>query len=511
MYIKLLYRKCYRYLSVFLAALLLLGAIPLSAATPPSESEDAPWTNPFFDVLSNAWFYDAVRYVSERQLFQGVAKNRFDPDSFMSRAMLVTVLWRAAGSPDASALPFQDVPLRKWFTQAVAWASENGVVRGVDKQRFAPNGNVTREQVAVLLYRASGAAVSEETSSILSGFFDASSVSTWAREAMRWAVSEEIITGIPSVSGTLLAPKQSATRAQVAAILMRYLSGETAVPAVEELQYGVSGSGKYPLTACRIGFGENVLLLNFAIHGWEDNFDADGAELVRIADALIGELATRCDEITDEGWTVYVIRCANPDGLYLGTSCNGPGRCTTTYYSKGVLTSNGTQGIDMNRCFPYQFYSMTNRRNYNGTQPLQCREAQALADFTQGVKGTGKNICIDTHGWYDKIITSRSDSELFDAFHREFPTATPASLIGGSGYYSAWAAFVAGYDEACLFELPRSIVSHDAFIRSKSTERFIRVILDLLSHYGKPKSRQIPPLGDAMPARKGNAPTYRAT
>ena len=114
----------------------------------------------------------------------------------MTRAMLVTVLWRYAGQPQAAANPFTDVPGGEWYTQAVAWAAENGVVNGIGGGKFDPNGRVTREQAAAILFRYAqkvGAASAERAD--LSGFPDANAVSDYASDAMRWVVAEGIIGG----------------------------------------------------------------------------------------------------------------------------------------------------------------------------------------------------------------------------------------------------------------------------------------------------------------------------
>ena len=250
---------------------------------------------------------------------------------------------------------------------------------------------------------------------------------------------------------------------------------------VNMIQYGTSGSGQYPLTACQIGDGKNVMVLTFAIHGWEDNWNRDGQELVYLADQLKSWLEDNYDLVREGDWRVYILRCLNPDGLYLGSTCNGPGRCTTTWYNaSGTLVSG--RGIDMNRCFPYCFRQYSDARNFNGYSPLACAEARALASFVQSVKGSGSNLCIDTHGWYGQIITSSGKGTIYNAFKQQFPNSSYASLYGASGYFSSWAAYVQGYD-SCLFELPSGITSHSSFLSAGCVWRFENVIRDLLQHY----------------------------
>ncbi len=189
--------------------------------TKPTEPE---WDNPYSDVSDGYWAYDAIRFVTEEELFQGVSGGGFAPELTMSRAMLATVLYRAAGSPAVTASAgFTDVPAGQWYSNAVNWAAGEGIVNGVGGNRFAPDDNVSREQIATILYQyvLSTGETAEADASVLSGYGDSASVHSWAADGMAWAVGEGIITGKP---GSLLAPTDSATRAEVATMLMRFLS-----------------------------------------------------------------------------------------------------------------------------------------------------------------------------------------------------------------------------------------------------------------------------------------------
>ena len=178
----------------------------------------------FSDVSANAWYTSAVQYAVEHGLMAGVGNNRFGPEEPMTRAMLVTVLWRYAGRPEAGKNPFTDVPAGQWYTEAVTWAAENGVVSGVGNGRFAPNGNITREQMASILFRyAKLTGLDTSKRGELAGFPDEGQVSSWAREALSWAVGEGIISGTAEGGRTILKPQGNATRAQVASILMRFI------------------------------------------------------------------------------------------------------------------------------------------------------------------------------------------------------------------------------------------------------------------------------------------------
>ncbi|MBQ3216952.1 MAG: leucine-rich repeat protein [Oscillospiraceae bacterium] len=201
----------------------LINAIPFNPSYPPA----------FKDVEEDAWYYDAVCSVTENHLMGGVGTGLFGPDGKMTRAMLVTVLWRYAGEVEVGENIFADVPEGQWYTQAVAWAAYTHVVNGMGENLFQPDGNVTREQMAVILYRYSeriGADTSVAAS--LSAFPDESKVSDWAKEAMQWAVGEGLIGGT-NIGGTAyLDPQGFATRAQVATILMRFVQyvGEQEIP-----------------------------------------------------------------------------------------------------------------------------------------------------------------------------------------------------------------------------------------------------------------------------------------
>jgi hypothetical protein len=181
----------------------------------------AAWINPFADVRSTDWFYDAVKYVSRNSLMNGTSLTTFEPNSNMTRAMLVTVLYRLEGSPDASGgSAFADVKDGEWYADAVAWASSNGIVSGYGGGIFGTNDSITREQLSAILHRyVQYKGCDTSKSAELTKFADAPSVSEWAADAIKWAVAEGLITG---TTETTLDPKGAATRAQVAAILMRF-------------------------------------------------------------------------------------------------------------------------------------------------------------------------------------------------------------------------------------------------------------------------------------------------
>ena len=178
----------------------------------------------FTDVSETAWYKNSVDYAVEHGLMNGTGSNTFEPESTMTRAMLVTVLWRYANAPKPGANPFTDVPNGKWYTDAVAWAAENGVVNGVGDGKFEPDGSVTREQMATILYRyAQKVGIDTSKHTELSAFPDASRVSAYAREPMQWIVAEGVIGGSRENGQDWLNPQGNATRAEVATILMRFI------------------------------------------------------------------------------------------------------------------------------------------------------------------------------------------------------------------------------------------------------------------------------------------------
>ena len=148
----------------------------------------------------------------------------FEPDMPMTRAMLVTVLWRAAGMPKQGANPFNDVLENEWYSDAVKWASDCDLVNGMEEGRFCPQGSITREQMAAILYRyAKYQGKNVSGTGDLSAYPDGNEVSGWAEDAMCWAVEKGIIGGLQTEKAVILMPQGNATRAQVATIFMRFI------------------------------------------------------------------------------------------------------------------------------------------------------------------------------------------------------------------------------------------------------------------------------------------------
>ena len=199
------------------------------AATVPTtvEAETIPqlaWTNPFKDVKKSSWFFAAARFVNYYGMINGISPTTFEPNTPMTRGMLVTVLYRYEGEPVPEGQnPFSDVKDKEYYAKPIIWAAENGIVSGVGGDRFNPKGNLTREQIAKIMFgyaSLSGCIMTDRED--ISKFPDYKKVSSWATDYMSWAYAKGLITGNTSASGaTVLDPQGNATRAQVATIMMR--------------------------------------------------------------------------------------------------------------------------------------------------------------------------------------------------------------------------------------------------------------------------------------------------
>lgn len=185
-------------------------------------ADPSGWENPFTDVDTDDWYYDDVKYVEENGLFSGMTETEFEPDTAITRGMLVTVLWRAEGGPVVNyQMAFEDVDQAAYYAEAVRWAASNNIVEGYSAVNFAPDVPVTREQIAAILQRyADFKEIPTDETDSLAQFIDAAQVSGWALGNVQWAVGAGLITGRGNGS---LDPQGSATRAEVAAVLHRFL------------------------------------------------------------------------------------------------------------------------------------------------------------------------------------------------------------------------------------------------------------------------------------------------
>ena len=205
---------------------------PVQTQTPEPEPEPLPFSDvepeplPFSDVAESAWYADAVAYVYEAGLMTGTGEGTFSPDAAASRSMVAAILWRMAGSPVVNyAMDFTDVPQGQWYSEAVRWAASEGVVTGCGDGTFGTDAPVTREQLAAMLYRFAQARGWDVTpSASLASYADAADVSAWAAPALEWASGAGILEG----TGSGLHPQGQATRAELAAVLLRLSEGAAA-------------------------------------------------------------------------------------------------------------------------------------------------------------------------------------------------------------------------------------------------------------------------------------------
>lgn len=179
-----------------------------------------PVALPFTDVAQDAWYYEDISYVYQNELFNGNSPTQFAPEDKMQRCMMTTVLHRLAGKPTVEyAAVFRDIPDGEWYTPGTVWAGGIGVVSGVGDGLFDPFSNVTRQEIAVILYNYAGRMGYDVSAAAeLSGFSDAGAVASWGRSAISWAVGVKILNG----SDGALIPDGHATRAEVAAMLHRF-------------------------------------------------------------------------------------------------------------------------------------------------------------------------------------------------------------------------------------------------------------------------------------------------
>lgn len=193
--------------------------------TPPDTPEQQPaWENPYSDVPSDAWYYASVEYVSSNGIMNGYADGTFGPERKLSRAHLAQLLYNLENRPDTAHVRYTDIEAGAWYETAISWATEAGILTGYDDGSVRPNASITRQQLAAMLYRYAqykGRDVTQQTD--LSGYRDAAQIAPYALEVMQWANAAGILNG----SGDALLPGSTATRAQTAAMLTRFCTGNS--------------------------------------------------------------------------------------------------------------------------------------------------------------------------------------------------------------------------------------------------------------------------------------------
>lgn len=228
----------------------------------------------------------------------------------------------------------------------------------------------------------------------------------------------------------------------------------------EKIVYGTSGKGR-ELAAYRIGNGQNSLVFVCAIHGWEDNWPADGVELTKIGNGLIEHF----QNAQPSKWSLYIIPVANPDGVSEGFTNNGPGRCTIV------------GAVDCNRDFPLGFSPGGVPRYHSGSEPLSVSESRSLHDFIQGVKNrtSGEMCVIDLHGWEEAAI---GNPEIGQYFRNEFGFEQRYGYGDDRGFMIGWAKSIGA--KAALIELPGSTRSHNDVVNGRYLQKIINAVTNLI-------------------------------
>ncbi|MBR3934066.1 MAG: S-layer homology domain-containing protein [Clostridia bacterium] len=200
------------------------GKIILEAG---KDSSITGWENPYTDVKYSDWHYDSVKYAASNNLFKGTSENEFSPDETLTRAMLVTVLYRSEGEPAVNkAIPFADVAMDAYYANAVIWAQQNGIVKGTDETHFSPDEKITREQFATIIYcyavlKGKDVSIGENTN--IQSYEDFSEISEYAIPAMQYTAGADLIKG---KTQSTLNPADGTTRAEAAAVLYRFFAGD---------------------------------------------------------------------------------------------------------------------------------------------------------------------------------------------------------------------------------------------------------------------------------------------
>lgn len=216
-----------RLFSLLICAALVLALTPITvqaqSVSAPNPGADTETVNPFKDVTTDDWFYDNVMYIYQKGLMNGTAPDTFSPEGEMTRAMLTAVLYRLSGVTGSYTNAFSDVPSGAWYEKAAAWAASNGIEAGAGGGRFDPDGIVTREHFAVMLYnyaKYKGMDVSAGEDTNILSYNDAFDILEYAFPALQWACGSGVIRGDDTGN---LNPKNPVTRAQFAAMLQRFL------------------------------------------------------------------------------------------------------------------------------------------------------------------------------------------------------------------------------------------------------------------------------------------------
>lgn len=328
--------KFNRFLSLILALILSLSLFAGSYALS---------VNNFKDVKSSNWYYSSVDYVVSRGYMNGTTSTTFSPQMNFSRAMLVTVLWRIENSPVSSFKnPFTDVPVGTWYTQAVVWASEKGIVGGYGDGKFGPNDPITREQMVSIFMRYAGYnGISTDSRVSLSSFTDVRLISGWASDAVNWSVSVGLVKG---TDDNRLNPKGNATRAESATVLERFCKDilKSSVPAY-------SGSAYIPVNNNVPGFNKNdYTTVSYEKYSVLDSLGRCGTAMACIGkDLMPTEDRGSISGVIPSGW-----HSVEYDGSYLYNRCHLIGYQLTAENANVRNLITGTRYLNIQGMLPFE-------------------------------------------------------------------------------------------------------------------------------------------------------------
>lgn len=352
----------------------LLSLAMIFTMTPVTMAADQTFT----DVPDGAWYEEAVDYVYDNDLMAGTSDTTFSPDSTTTRGMLVTILYRLAGSPDVSSnSDFTDVADNTWYTQGVAWATANEIVSGYGDGRFGPEDPITREQMAAILYRyAEWAGYDVSESADLTGFSDYNQISDYAKDDLSWANAEGLIVG---TSDTTMSPQGYATRAQVAAILYRFcekvVNGNGNTPETETFtvtfQYNYDNEGAYKTV--EVKSGETVsepsdpTRSGYTFNGWYTS--ATGGDEFDFSTPITQDVTLYAS------WTSTGGNVSTHVHSYTSEITTEP-TCTET----GIRTYTCSCGATFTEVLPATGHSFTWASNNDGTHTGTCTKCGYVSD-----------------------------------------------------------------------------------------------------------------------------------
>lgn len=407
-----------RILSMLLCLVMVFGLLPGQAI--------AVGNLPFNDVKVTSWFYDEVKYVYENGLMTGTSDTTFSPNGTTTRGMVVTILWRLDGEPDSTETRFADVAAGRYYTDAVMWASSNNIAGGHGDGNFGPNDPITREQLAVILYRYAhhkGYDVSGEAD--LSAFTDRDTTSDYAVNAMAWANDTGLITG---VTDTTLAPLGNATRAQVAAILMRFCEGVVKAidgvddeineePDIADEEDDSKGPDK-PLSRPphRPDDSDTYYTITFDANG------SDVENLPEVQRVKAGECAVEPDEPTklihDFGGWYTDSSCTNPFDFSTPITSNITlyAKWNITIYAKPIDESHVKTGVLECDGEEYEGMYIDNQLIVVSREGVGLEEIEALADLYGG-HVVGQNSSV---GMYQVEFAKTRTKEELEALAEDF-------------------------------------------------------------------------------------------